>query len=969
MDDWFHAIRRGSAPDSTLLTLFCELTEDLCARARELDKSDPRPSALMLTGNREEDLWRACIAAWARLKDSRPNDAIAAITPVWNSYTPVKRSDQLVDTELLNLIGECLSRDHRTVEAANFTRWAHEVLLEFLKGCPQHPDKSGAQVALMLKAFLGDGTAPFFTTHELARALLAPWAVTRGLDLLTEIARRGLEYLEDGRDAVEGLLGDVRLLVEATETRLDDPQIAKVQIVIGDCCQIEDPEMAAMCYRNAVKTLGKQDPFGFNASVKLALLGDDADAESRFASLKDEAEARGHSAGAAQLWVQACRARWLRTHDTAVRKNLVAAIDLYERQIPHGGDPRTMFDYKQYIETGYRLLMTVNAYDQDRSDQRLDEILSGVRAMLSADRRAELRPDAEDDFWEALLARQRRPLAALRTALSPLPGVGILHLAVGIGCLVWVAYGYGRDREFRSGWGACGEETIKRLRDFFCCMQKQLEADKTNDAIAVTALGARLEQLGDQIGHDLPAEVLAVLRSMKLLVYAPVPVGNIDEFPLAGIRVEGRWLTDILPITRTTTFNLLLESLCPNLAEIQPHKRAIVVLGAPDTGGPPLRGALNHADAVQHMLKQFGFEAIIADNARRRDLDSWLDGGTGILHYIGHGIANEILETLPLPTGEHFDATDAELYRGYRLPFVFLCACVAGRIRYGKGGHLIGLLTGLLDRGAPAGVAFTLPMPEQHAYAIADQFYRHAYRLPIAQAVAETQAAVRPTMPAYACLAVAAYGDPVFSLRAKVGPGPIPMMRKQAATWHSAVRKHCVLRTDASADAVRDQLGEVPPSLSSYLRQWLASAFVDRADDPSWTHLEEHAAAATELSDVERLTTHAAGCAARLHASQLHRWPKDKPHDFLSLPTLLAEAMFLSRLGAALYDARLNGLGLSLMGRVQDLLDIEASLELALSEGVAKLWDCEDISPFVRALLEGSREILVQRGVKFSEHR
>jgi hypothetical protein len=964
-ENWVEVVQQGSPPEPTLLEAFRELTDDLGGRAQEREDSQPSSASLTLTGNRETDVWRACVAAWARLKEGRPYDAIAAVTPVASKYAPVEGSDSLLDAELLTILGECFSKDHRTVPAANFTHSAREVLVRFLNGCARHPDRSAAEIAPMLQAFgiKQSITAPFLASPRLVTSLLPAWAVTRGLDLLTEIARRRLEYLEDGRDAVEDLLGDVRLLVKATRTRLDDRQVAKVQIAIGDCCELEDSEMAVMCYLDAVKTLGTQDPLGFKAAVKLALMSDDAEAEGRFVSLKETAEARGDLKAAAQLWIYACVARWQATRDVTVRRQLVAAIDLYERELPANADPRTIFNFKGYLETGYRLLMTVNGYDDDRSDERLDEILSAIRAMMTAERRADLRPDADDDLWEIMLSRQMRPLAALRTALSPLLGLGILHLALGVRCLVWVAYGFAADGEFRAGWGICDENAAQRLVDVHQSMQEQLEADKIGDALAVGALNRRLEQLGDEIGRDFPAEVESVVRSMEGLVYAPVPVGNADEFPLAAIRIDGRWLTDIVPTTRTTTFNLMHGLLCPSLPDVQPDGRAVVALGAPDIGGPPLKGALNHAIAIQQMLEQIGFQATIADKTARRQLAGWLDGNVGVLHYVGHGIADEILESLPLSDGD-FDATDAENFRGYHLPFVFLCACVAGRIRYGEGGHIIGLLSGLLDRGAPAGVAFTLPMPERHAYAIASQFYRQAARRPFAEAVSATQASVRSQIPAYAWLSIAAHGDPTFSLPSKAGPDPISILRNRAATWHSVVRKHCVLQTGTSAQAVRDRLKEAPTSLVRALEGWSSSAFGHGADDPSWAQLEEQAATATELSDVERLTAHAAACAARLYTGELHAWPLRMCRDPFSLPTLLSDAIFLSRFGVALADERLIGVGVSLIRRVEDLLDIapwgELAQTLALSDAVAKLWECENFSPFVAMLQHGNREILAQ---------
>jgi hypothetical protein len=619
-----------------------------------------------------------------------------------------------------------------------------------------------------------------------------------------------------------------------------------------------------------------------------------------------------------------------------------------------------MFAYKQYIETGYRLLVTVNAHSEDRSDQRLDETLSAVRALLSAEGKARLTAEPSSDMWDDLIQQKARPLAALKTALAPVGGTGVLHLVLGINCLVWVLYGFGRDGRFHGYWGASDQAVIAHIRDVYRLMYEQLEADRIDDSLVVESLGDRIEHLGGEIGLSMPAAVVAALDEFDHLLYVPHPEGNLDEFPVTVIRTSGRWLTERLTITRTTTFTMLQGLLSPNLPTIRPNPIAMVVLGSAETGGARPRGTRRHANVVQGLLASLGFTSSTAESAGLSDVNSWLDGGCGVFHYAGHGIAESILEALPLPTGESFDPIYAENYLGYRLPFVFLCACVAARIRYGAGGHLIGLMTGLIDRGAPAGLAFSTPVAERHAYLIAEHFYRHARHLPFSAAVARTLSTVRSQVPSYAWLAVTAYGDPKFRLPAMADSTAqaVPALRDQTPTWHSAVRSHCALRTAHTADAVRTRLQDVPQELQSHIEHWLSYAFSPQPNPRAVKRLERAAARATRLPAVERLTAKAAACVVRLTAFGADSFTIRKAPGFGPLTQIPADNSFVARLGAALIDDQLNGLGLGLMGIFYTAFDLAEHAPEPLRQAIAQLWVYEDTSPFVADLVDACRHAL-----------
>jgi hypothetical protein len=69
-------------------------------------------------------------------------------------------------------------------------------------------------------------------------------------------------------------------------------------------------------------------------------------------------------------------------------------------------------------------------------------------------------------------------------------------------------------------------------------------------------------------------------------------------------------------------------------------------------------------------------------------------------------------------------------------------------------------------------------------------------------------------------------------------------------------------------------------------------------------------------------------------------------------------------MGSAIFDARLNGLGNSLMGRVMTVDQNDASrAALFLRQGREKLLECEPQSAFVTSLREGDARILAEFGL------
>jgi hypothetical protein len=976
---WFDAVEAGAEPEPALVSVLRSVTERVDRMA--LDRAGVRRTWSTPLGRPDEAaLWHEWLGGWAEVAAGRPHSGMEAVLRATATRRIPPRSDRLVDAELWYLSARLAQMEHRAPPAVGALDSSRTACLAFVRSAVEgRADEAGDQVLGMVAALAGERFTAQWRESAFPRASwVRAWVVPRGVDLLCDIALARVAAGVDSRAVWPGLQRDVALAARYTGTRLGEEAVAKVVLTVGECCLRDDPDLARAACQSVLDAVGPEHPLGFESAVHLAHLADDDSAATRLTELGDRAHQHGDAGTAARLWIAACAARYSADGRVtqSLHDDLVRAIDLYERQIPQRAAARTKFAFKEPLSLAYRLLVTLNAQGADRSEARLDEALSAVRALISAEGLADLggkrggtAPQqaavAYERWWDESLDEQSRPLTALRAGLAPLRGTGVLHLVLGLNRLVWILYGTDRQGQFHAEWDDAGDGCLDVLRELQACLYEQLDAELRSDDLALARLDTRIEQLGDTLGSHVPAAVRGALDEVDHLLYLPHPEGNLDDFPLTALRLDGRWLTEQLTVTRLTTFTMLRLLISPNLPSLRPNRRAVVVLGDPrqKSGKPADFG--DHTRVVRQRLSALGGDAAVLEGAGLDELTALLDGGCGILHYAGHGLADEVYEELPLADGSRFDPMYAENFRGYRLPFVFLCACVGSRIRYGQGGHLNGLLTGLIDRGAPAGLAFATPVSQQHAYLIADQFYRQARRAPFGKAVALTLDAVRDQVPHYAWLSLAAFGDPHVVLAELVGAVPADgpqhapaALRELTSTWDSAVRGHCALRTPASAEAVRDRLAEAPTRLRPHLARWLDAAFCGRPD-PQGVHALEEVAADPDhhLDGLSRLTAQAAACAARLDAFGAGRaLALRTPHGFGPVTLLPEDAFFLLRLGGVLIDDQLNGVGLALAGTIRASCGLLDEARPLLRQAEAQLWVYEEESPFVATLLRSCRE-------------
>lgn len=975
--DRLSEIHNGNHPDPKLVDVINQVFATHTAEyAYEIfQQRDALAGAL--TGDRSRDSWQAWRQAKMLISKSRQLEGLERLKQLDKLHPVDPDSGNLADAERLALMAQCYEDGNQAGAALSLYDEASVVIRNFIDHLRDEPGQTSDEICVMLKGLIGVQGLENLGSEVILNA----WSASRGLNLVLDLAQGKTRVLssihavsipENTEIITDQLIDDVRLLHRCSNTAFGVKESAEIDFALGDCKTERDPASAFEHFENVVQALGIENGLGLQAAINAAncllRLERFGEAKARYASLESLFEFRGDYRGAARVWMSESIASWKHKHDPGVRHGVIGAIEMYEESLPSAADVMTQFTLKKYIEHAYMLLITANCYDfdNDASDERIDETLSAIWALMSRDLLANFKSGDKESSWEEMLERSMRPLAATKAMLAPLPRVGVVHIVSGIDCLVWVVYGFDKKNQFRFEMCHFSDDQSTPLVDFLIALTDQLDADKARDEMQVHALNKQLEKLGEKLGKQLSADWIDAASAMDHLFYMPHPYGKIDEFPLGGLRIGKKWLCDHCTITRAPTINQLRELLSPNRPSARGNNKAVVVVGSPDLGGPMLVGAIKEAETISATyLPAFGFDTELSQTADSDQMIKWTNGDVGALHYVGHGIANPVSEALPLSQNDNFTILDIDRIDGSRTPFVFLCACVAGRVRFGAGGYQAGITSKLVERNAPAALAFTLPVPETRAYELAHQFYRQAYDKPLGQAVSATRLELRDKQPSYMWLALAAYGDPTIELHKLNNEEGTALIGHRATSWNSLLRNHCVLRTKATESLLKKRLNNVPDSLRPILDEWLGTAFQpDPAyDDDLLDEFEERIMEAGNCSDLDCLCLRAAVCIERAHKVGLEKIPLFIPTDPESIRRLFDETFFIARLGGALFDMRLNGLGNTLLGRVitVDQNGIKHS-GVYLKQGLEKLLECEDDSPFVKQLRGDNKLILKHFG-------
>ncbi|MGR7026620.1 CHAT domain-containing protein [Geodermatophilus sp. URMC 62] len=945
------------------MEIFTTLFSDDAARYAYSTLRDRDPRLGIISRDPTVNAWRAWLEAKEALAQGRP----------WAAVSRIKRSTgiggtppgSLVSLEQTAVLAECAAQGYQPVVALDLHEQLRSDLFRFAGGAAADAHPAADQLMTCLREIVGaEGM------RIPARDLVGSWAIGRGLPLLLRLSARAVELLVDSRHSEDAAAAGRRC--ETDIDRYHDlfglafgpEDLEAVEMCLGNVWTALDPEVAAAHFTAAGGEDVRKPSAAANLANCLLRLGRFREARARYARLESYFELIGDHLGASRVWAGECIAAWKERPDPTVRHSLAGAISMFEDHIPDSADRRTLYTIKRFLEPALSLMITVLAASEDRSDERINDFLSVLWALQRPEQTAGLdRELPEGRGWDRLLAARSRPLEITRSMLEPFATSRVVHLCSATDEVVLVVYGF-LDGAFSFEAVPLGEAGAADIERFLTLMDEQLAADLRRDSRQLRQIDAELAGIGEHLGKRLTVGARALLRSAEVLYYMPHPYGAVDRFPLGALRLDGRWLASTTSILRTPGPNHLRELLSATRPPLPGSRAARVVTGDPDAGPSSLK--LLHAESARaaHILTVLGFDAAVETEAGADDVVDLLDGAAGIVHYVGHGLASEVYEGLPLTSGEVLRPYHLDRLPGFTTGFVFLCACDGASVRHGPGGYQTGMASRLAERGAPGLLAFNHAVPEERASQAVRCVYPRLRLLPFGEAVRGAQESMSHEMPAYTWLSLSAFGDPELQLASLTQSGAKSPSSAKARTWHAALRSYAVLRTDEALREAEAAVPDAPLPVRLIVRELLYSAY--RAPggltaerlirlDSDGLDQQDHVTADGLLS------LHAVIVLQRAHACGLDTQAIGIPSSRAEILDLYSQLVDVTLIGSALFDTRLNGLAHALLGRLRvRALGEVRSAERSLEEALEKLLEAVPASPFLARIHQETGRILAR---------
>ena len=790
--------------------------EKLLTQIASGTKPAENPFSDAVTGT-VKDAWFAWHKAIIAFNNNRTTNAYDHLKDS-NYLQPVRNdTDSIADIERAVLIAECLQVGYQIDAGLSFTDIAHFGLLKYINKYTERPDEASREIAVMISTIAGVHLQQStYTAAEIFQA----WAVTRGIDILCRTAATTVNLLPAGagKNTVENivtfLLEAVNELKRSAGCAFSKNKIAELAFTVANCLTVTDPAQGIEYFRLSIKV---SDPFyhkkltaNNNIANCLVRLGRFGEAMPIYEHLIPRwLEAMDYT-GAARIQIALCIARWKNGERDNIHGLLVQAIEYYESNRPGDYSIVSRYQQKGFIEEAYLLLITLHCSQPSLNEKMQKEVTGAATALLSKDQFSGLSKKNTAAGWEGLIDKNNTAIEQIKFTLQSFPRHCLLLLISGIDCLIWIVMGFDEQQNFIFETSVIDAAGSRNLTRFLELMNLSLEADLNHDKSSLFATNKRLKEAGRSVSDSLSPSFMAAIEKMEHIYYLPHHYGNIDEFPPGGLIINGVWLAQRCSITRAASFNHFREMLAINRTAIKGGKKSVVIHGNATAGNVVLKNAASQGLEVARYHGLFGFDSGIRESFTKKDFINWLNGEVAVIHYIGHGISTDINEGLPID-GQHFiDIIDIDKITGSNTPFVFICACLAGRVRAGRGGYQAGIASKIAERMAPAVVAFNMPVTEDRAYYLAKEFYRNAKQYRFGNAVQALFKSLPEDFPDYAWLSLTAYGDPSYKLASAAGTTILPMACLSTKTWFSSYRLHAVLRTEQSFEEAAAGLSAAP---------------------------------------------------------------------------------------------------------------------------------------------------------------
>jgi len=551
--------------------------------------------------------------------------------------------------------------------------------------------------------------------------------------------------------------------------------------------------------------IGKLSQALFNKANGLLRLGRTSEVRSIYQQLQRNFENLGDREAALRVRYADLYAAWISKSADPIESKLRTLIADYEAFVADQRDAANYHVHKQNLEQAYRLLLTLIATKSTPHTSDLHECLRLVTALREPQYLAGLRSDKADDtdameqvnLWTGVLVAR----------LSKLPRTLLLILESGIDCLILIGLrNDGSGVEGQIVIAAALQNLTTAVIDLITHTHTQVDALIARSISAQQRAPAALGEAGHRVWQALPPDIRTCIAASSTIFFSPSAFGAIDELPIELVHTDEMWLGLSHVVVRAPSLIELARTLAPNGVPRALTDRAYIYRAEDPPDLDTLVSADEDAQIVHRAMKVIGLTPTLEIEPAPRHVLQALDQGYRVLHYVGHGLASDLGEELPVTASASLHLQNLEQLSGYRTPFVYLSACLVGRARHLQGGKQRGFGIALLAHGAPAVIASAYPVPDHVCAEVAKAFYRSAWKLPAGEALRHARQSLdKAGMHPVAWSSFILQGDPHYTITPAAG-GSIDGSRILTTDWPAHLARYLASHDERDREACLDAL-------------------------------------------------------------------------------------------------------------------------------------------------------------------
>jgi CHAT domain len=457
-------------------------------------------------------------------------------------------------------------------------------------------------------------------------------------------------------------------------------------------------------------------------------------------------------------------------------------------------DPIKKRTVRMNLDAEYRLWLTIAA-GESKDEILIERFLAQVYALREGF------VEFASNWAKASELEMISEIRILNGRLSRLTGTVLLVLESGINCYILTTLCSGKSKLMDRVHIEPTSQVCTKA--FESLLQLYLEA--TNGLID-RAIGVQSQPTEafrtacEQVWLEFPEAIRRDLTGAETILVSPSNTGDVNEIPVELLNDGSDYLGLSKNVVRVISLGQLHATLAENRRNSLPYNRNLIVRAADS----PDLGQLSHADSevqrTQRSMQLLGNKVQILTSPSTQELLVQLKGGVDIMHYVGHGFADQSGEALLLGTREVLTANHLSSIDPTPAPISVMSSCFVGRARHLRTGEQHGIAMTLLEHGASAVVAATYAVPDHVGSLFSLTFYNHcrAHTLGTAMRLARRSLAANGYHPAtWGCFIF--LGDP-FSRLSGLKPAVVDL------SWPAGLCRFIATGSQAYDDSARRKL-------------------------------------------------------------------------------------------------------------------------------------------------------------------